>query len=183
MGNQNELVDIICKILQLDTTKLIKQNGDITKFTNTHNGIYIIQISGYGLLESFEKIGHELMHFKQEITGCLKPYDKSFIEKFKGKKEGMFYEYDTECEAEAFGRRLAYHANELFFSNHPQKEIYESNKKLFSHMPSLKLESVTDADKLDELKQKMENYYNDAINKYDSLFADYDDELRKWHEK
>ncbi|QMS85276.1 hypothetical protein [Candidatus Xianfuyuplasma coldseepsis] len=154
-------------------------SGVRTKYNPVENIIYVRSI---GFPTIIHEIGHEAVHYLQHTENRLKPYDRMDIEKFRGKKEGMFCKYDFEREAIAFSWVLALKLNEYFFSAREDiKQQYKYHKNFYSSMVQLRITDVTNEIVMEELQMKLDLAYDRAKAKYIGLIENKRQEFINWY--
>ena len=180
MKTISDLLLIIYDILNIEEKKHPEiVNGVRTKYNPTENRIYI---ANSGIPKLFHELGHEAVHYLQNIEGRLTPYSLEDIKKYRGKKEGMFYKYSIEREATAFGWVLASCLNDYFYSNKEDiRSIYLYSRNYYSKMIQLPLQDVESNEVLNALQEKLNEAYNEAKTRYIKLIENKKSELLRWY--
>ncbi|MBU1143949.1 MAG: hypothetical protein KKH92_09960 [Firmicutes bacterium] len=181
MKSTNLLVGIILDILDVNHKNRPNLSiGERTFYNSTSNTIYL---GTFKLPKAFEDLAHESMHCLQKSENRLGFYTPQDRAKYAGNTEGMFFKYDFEREAQAFGWFFAGRILDLLYSEvEKTKEIYEQNRILYSKMTQLVANDVVTLEDQNSIQKLLDIEYERIKKKYSERMNLFAQELIDWKE-
>ena len=182
MKSTDKLVEIILDVLDVkqENRPVLVNGNSRTIYNPTLNTIFLAINS---LPDAFVHLAHESMHYLQHSENRLGNYTNEDRANYKGKTEGMFYTYEFEREAQAFGWLLAGKLVELLYSKKPSiKTAYEHNKKLYIKMMQLVESDVTSKEELIRIQELLDLEFTRIKEKYSERVDEFASQFIYWNQ-